>query len=80
MLVLSKGDIVIAYFPQEDHSALDLRPCLVLSVSQQEGVFTAAKITTTALPQIWAHKLEKGQVQTFSREHKERFVDKSQAL
>jgi mRNA-degrading endonuclease toxin of MazEF toxin-antitoxin module len=64
MPALAKGDIVIAFFPQEDHSSADLRPCLVLSVEEEH--FTAAKITTTELRQIWAFKLEKGRESTFS--------------
>jgi mRNA-degrading endonuclease toxin of MazEF toxin-antitoxin module len=53
-----KGDIVIAYFPQEDQDTSDLRPCLVLSV--EEGHFFAAKITTTELRRAWTCKLDKG--------------------
>ena len=64
MLVLAKGDIVIAFFPQEDHSSVDLRPCLILSI--EEKYFTAAKITTTELRQVWAFKLNKGQSETLS--------------
>ena len=64
MLVLAKGDIVIAFFPQEDHSSVDLRPCLVLSVEKEH--FIAAKITTTELRQVWAFKLDKGQNATLS--------------
>ena len=64
MLALSKGDIVIAYFPQEDNSAVNLRPCLVLSV--EEDHFLAAKITTTALHRIWTYKLPEGREATSS--------------
>jgi mRNA-degrading endonuclease toxin of MazEF toxin-antitoxin module len=62
MPVPLKGDIVIAYFPQEDHSACDLRPCLVLSVERDS--ILAAKITPTLLRQAWAYKLDKGTVNT----------------
>jgi mRNA-degrading endonuclease toxin of MazEF toxin-antitoxin module len=58
MPALSKGDIVIAYFPQEDHSTSDLRPCLVLSA--ENGNVLAAKITTTSLCRTWVYKLDKG--------------------
>jgi hypothetical protein len=54
----SRGDIVIAYFPQEDNETVDLRPCLVLSVAGDH--LLAAKITTTELRQAWAHKLDGG--------------------
>ena len=64
MLAPAKGDIVIAYFPQEDHSSVNLRPCLILSV--EGGHFIAAKITATELRQAWAFKLNKGQSATQS--------------
>ena len=74
MLALAKGDIVIAYFPQEDHTSADLRPCLVLSV--EERYFIAAKITTTELHQVWAFKLTKGQNETFSGDiHRDSWVN-----
>ena len=57
-----KGDIVIAYFPQEDQNSSDLRPCLV--VSTEESHVIAAKITTTKLDQIWAYKLLQGESAT----------------
>ena len=55
----NKGDIIIAYFPQEDQDSSDLRPCLVISI--EEGHVFAAKITTTRLDQIWAYKLLQGE-------------------
>jgi hypothetical protein len=58
MLCPVTGDIVIAYFPQEDQDTCDLRPCLVLSAGKDS--FLAAKITTAELRQIWAYKLDKG--------------------
>ena len=59
MQFLNKGDIVIAYFPQEDQDSSDLRPCLVISI--EEGDVFAAKITTTRLDQIWAYNLLQGE-------------------
>jgi mRNA-degrading endonuclease toxin of MazEF toxin-antitoxin module len=64
MPVPSKGDVVLAYFPQEDQSTSDIRPCLVLSVS--ESGFVAAKITTTNLPRPWTFKLDRGIAMTCS--------------
>jgi mRNA-degrading endonuclease toxin of MazEF toxin-antitoxin module len=58
MPVPLRGDIVIAYFPQEDHSYCDLRPCLILSVNQDS--LLAAKITTTELHRTWTYKLNQG--------------------
>jgi mRNA-degrading endonuclease toxin of MazEF toxin-antitoxin module len=58
----SKGDVIVAFFPQEDRSAFDLRPCLVLSI--QGDHLLAAKITTTELRQFWAYKLDKGKTST----------------
>jgi hypothetical protein len=58
----AKGDVVIAYFPQEDQDAFDLRPCLVLSVMKDS--FVAAKITTTELRHTWAFKLSAGKSTT----------------
>ena len=54
----NKGDIIIAYFPQEDQDSSDLRPCLVISI-EENHVF-AAKITSTKLDQTWAYKLLQG--------------------
>jgi mRNA-degrading endonuclease toxin of MazEF toxin-antitoxin module len=62
MYVPSRGDIVIAYFPQEDHKTYDFRPCFVLSVENDS--ILAIKITTTNLSQKWAYKLDKGAVLT----------------
>jgi hypothetical protein len=62
MQSLVRGDIVIAYFPQEDQDFSDLRPCLVLSVDPKS--FLAAKITTTELRQVWTHRLHKGDSDT----------------
>jgi mRNA-degrading endonuclease toxin of MazEF toxin-antitoxin module len=58
----TKGDVVIAYFPQEDQDAFDLRPCLVLSVGKD--CFVAAKITTTELRRPWAFKFSEGKSAT----------------
>jgi len=62
MLLPSRGDIVIAYFPQEDNASSDLRPCLALSVDND--CLFAAKITTTPLPRAWTYKLEQGNIAT----------------
>jgi hypothetical protein len=62
----TKGDIVVAYFPQEDQDAFDLRPRLVLSA--REDGFLAAKTTTTELRHSWDFKLARGDSATIRGE------------